>query len=129
MKKVLVFGGLFAALTVALVVVQHGSADASAVPAVQVMPATAAPAAPAEQATAPVPVWQELVQPMAKRCSFNSDCPYGTCKSGRCGGCSFQSDCKGWGKCANGWCGACSFQSDCKGFGGCRSGRCERSPY
>ena len=64
-----------------------------------------------------------------KKCSFQSDCPYGTCKSGECGGCSFQSDCKGWGTCKDGQCGGCSFQSDCKGFGSCNNGRCEKSPY
>lgn len=64
-----------------------------------------------------------------KKCSFQSDCPYGTCKNGSCGGCSFQSDCKGWGKCSNGMCGACSFQSDCAGFGSCKNGMCEKSPY
>lgn len=64
-----------------------------------------------------------------KKCSFQSDCPYGTCKNGQCGGCSFQSDCKGWGKCSNGQCGACSFQSDCAGFGACKNGHCEKSPY
>lgn len=73
------------------------------------------------------------VQPPAaetyKKCSFNSDCPYGKCKSGRCGSCSFNSDCKGWGKCKGGRCGSCSFSSDCKGFGKCSSGKCTKSPY
>lgn len=68
-------------------------------------------------------------QALAKKCSFNSDCHYGKCKRHRCGGCSFQSDCKGWGKCKKGWCGGCSFQSDCKGFGKCSHGHCTKSPY
>lgn len=67
--------------------------------------------------------------PMAKKCSFNSDCRYGNCKSGSCGACSFNSDCKGWGNCKSGMCGSCSFNSDCKGFGDCKSGRCSKSPY
>lgn len=65
----------------------------------------------------------------AKKCSFQSDCEYGKCKGGQCGGCDFQSDCKGWGKCKNGQCGGCDFQSDCKGFGSCSSGQCTKSPY
>lgn len=66
-----------------------------------------------------------------KKCSFNSDCPYGKCKSGQCGGCDFNSDCKGWGKCKSGRCGACDFASDCgkAGFGSCSSGSCTKSPY
>jgi hypothetical protein len=79
--------------------------------------------ADARAAVAPAPV------PMAKSCSFQSDCPYGTCKNGQCGGCSFQSDCKGWGICKDGQCGGCNFQSECQGFGACQSGRCEKSPY
>lgn len=74
-------------------------------------------------------VFTPAPQEVAKKCSFQSDCPYGTCKSGQCGGCSFQSDCKGWGTCKDGQCGGCSFQSDCKGFGACNSGHCEKSPY
>jgi hypothetical protein len=72
---------------------------------------------------------QQAEEMGSKKCSFQSDCPYGTCKSGQCGGCSFQSDCKGWGTCKSGQCGGCSFQSDCKGFGACNSGMCEKSPY
>ena len=64
-----------------------------------------------------------------KKCSFNSDCSHGKCKSGKCGACGFNSDCKGWGKCAKGQCGACSFDSECKGFGKCSSGKCTKSPY
>ncbi len=64
-----------------------------------------------------------------KKCGFDSDCPHGKCKSGKCGGCGFDSDCKGWGKCKSGQCGACGFDSDCKGFGKCKSGKCSESPY
>lgn len=64
-----------------------------------------------------------------KKCGFDSDCPHGKCKSGKCGACGFDSDCKGWGKCKQGRCGACGFDSDCKGFGKCKSGRCTKSPY
>jgi hypothetical protein len=64
-----------------------------------------------------------------KKCSFNSDCPYGKCKGGQCGACSFNSDCKGWGKCKGGQCGACGFDSECKGFGKCSGGKCTKSPY
>ncbi len=77
----------------------------------------------------PLSVFTPEAIPLAKKCSFNSDCPFGNCKSGQCGGCSFNSDCKGWGVCKGGWCGGCSFNSDCKGFGDCRSGKCEKSPY
>lgn len=59
-----------------------------------------APASPGVFTPAPVEV---------KKCSFQSDCPYGTCKGGSCGG--------------------CSFQSDCGSFGPCNSGRCAKSPY
>jgi hypothetical protein len=69
------------------------------------------------------------VGPLAKKCSFSSDCSHGKCKNGKCGACSFKSDCKGWGKCSKGKCGACSFSSECKGFGKCSSGRCTKSPY
>jgi hypothetical protein len=76
-----------------------------------------------------VSVFMPEAETYAKKCSFNSDCPYGTCTKNVCGGCSFNSDCKGWGKCSNGWCGSCSFNSDCQGFGSCKNGRCEKSPY
>ena len=81
------------------------------------------------QRNASAQVFTPAPEEMGKKCSFQSDCPYGTCKSGQCGACSFQSDCKGWGTCKNGQCGGCSFQSDCKGFGACNSGHCEKSPY
>ena len=68
-------------------------------------------------------------EPLAKKCSFDSDCSHGKCKSGECGGCGFKSDCKGWGKCDKGKCGACSFDSECKGFGKCSKGKCTKSPY
>lgn len=71
----------------------------------------------------------DVSEPEAKKCSFASDCKYGKCKSGKCGSCSFKSDCKGWGKCKSGQCGACSFDSDCKGHGKCKSGQCSKSPY
>jgi uncharacterized low-complexity protein len=67
--------------------------------------------------------------PMAKKCGFDSDCPYGKCGGGQCGACGFDSDCKGWGKCSGGQCGACNFDSDCKGFGSCSGGHCAKSPW
>jgi hypothetical protein len=93
--------------------------------------ADARPAAPALQSPAPAfaGTFTPEADPLAKKCSFNSDCPFGTCKGGQCGGCSFNSDCKGWGVCKGGHCGGCSFNSDCKGFGECRSGMCTKSPY
>jgi hypothetical protein len=121
MKRAFLLAGIFVVFTVGIVVMQRQDADASQGPAAQVSASTGDMAGPVE-------VTEPEAQPR-KRCSFNSDCPYGKCKNHRCGGCSFQSDCKGWGKCRNGWCGSCSFQSDCKGFGRCSSGRCTKSPY
>ncbi len=63
-----------------------------------------------------------------KKCSFNSDCPHGKCKGGKCGACGFDSECKGWGKCKGGQCGACGFDSECKGFGKCSGGKCTKKP-
>ena len=62
-----------------------------------------------------------------KKCSFDSDCSHGKCRSGKCGGCSFNSDCKGWGICKDNQCGNCNFNSDCKGFGSCSSNKCTKS--
>jgi hypothetical protein len=76
-----------------------------------------------------LPVNPPSADAMAKKCGFDSDCPYGKCSGGSCGSCGFDSDCKGWGKCKNNACGACSFDSDCKGFDGCHNGRCGKSPY
>lgn len=104
---------LVVCLGAGLIVAQHADAGAEQ------------PAA----ATASPPVFAPQAEMLAKKCSFNSDCPYGQCKSGECGGCSFDSDCKGWGKCKGGQCGSCGFDSDCKGFGSCSGGRCSQSPY
>jgi len=65
----------------------------------------------------------------APKCSFNSDCKYGKCGSGKCGYCDFNSDCNGYGVCSDHQCGRCSFSSDCGSFGPCSSGRCEKSPW
>jgi len=81
------------------------------------------------QVTDPITVVNESPDPLAQKCSFNSDCAYGLCKGGQCGGCSFTSECKGWGTCKSGQCGGCSFNSECKGFGDCSSGKCTKSPY
>jgi hypothetical protein len=121
MKRALILAGLFVVFTVGLVVMQQQDADARLATTPQV-------SALAADLAAPVGVSEPEAQPR-KKCSFNSDCRYGKCKKGKCGGCSFQSDCKGWGKCKGGWCGACSFQSDCKGWGKCSGGRCTKSPY
>jgi hypothetical protein len=67
--------------------------------------------------------------PVAKKCGFDSDCPYGKCSGGQCGACGFDSDCKGWGKCSKGQCGSCGFDSDCGSFGPCSSGHCAKSPW
>ena len=124
MRKTVLFGSLLVGLTVGLVLLAQQSTSAAQVPSVGGVTAEV----PGDEA-APGTLWQDTAAPLDKRCSFNSDCPYGTCKSNRCGGCSFNSDCKGWGVCKNGWCGGCSFNSDCKSFGSCKSGRCEKSPY
>ena len=114
MKKVAIIAGIAVCLAFGFVVIQQSEVGA-------------------EQVAAQTTSHQLPVTPPAaetyKKCSFNSDCPYGKCKGGRCGACSFNSDCKGWGKCKGGRCGSCSFASDCKGFGKCSSGRCTRSPY
>jgi len=72
---------------------------------------------------------QTQSQLSSKSCSFNSDCSHGVCRDGECGGCSFNSECNGWGMCKDGHCGACSFSSECEGFGECSGGRCSESPY
>ncbi len=113
MKRALIVAGIVASLAVAFVLTQQPEAIAD-----QIKP----------QAAAELPVTPPAAETY-KKCSFNSDCPYGKCKSGRCGACSFNSDCKGWGKCKSGRCGACSFSSDCKGFGKCSGGKCTKSPY
>lgn len=75
-------------------------------------------------------------------CGSDSSCRVGKCKSGSCGHCGSDSDCKGHskchsgmcnscgsdsncavGKCKSGQCGACGSDSDCKG-GKCKSGQC-----
>ena len=117
MKRVAIVVGIFVCLTVGFIVVQQQDADAQQVIAAQVT--TAAQQLPVEPPAAET----------YKKCGFNSDCPYGKCKSGRCGSCGFNSDCKGWGKCKGGWCGNCGFSSDCKGFGKCSGGKCTKSPY
>ena len=73
-------------------------------------------AAPAQQPTAralaTTTAFPELLMSMPdgdKKCGFDSDCSHGKCDDGQCGG--------------------CSFDSECKGFGSCKSGRCEKSPY
>src|SRR5690348_17250574 len=85
-------------------------------------------AASVSDATA-LPLNPPRAETMAKKCGFDSDCPYGKCSGGSCGSCGFDSDCKGWGRCKSGACGACNFDSDCKDFGGCSNGRCNKSPY
>jgi hypothetical protein len=115
MKNALWFAGLFFCLTLGLAIAQP--TDAGAEPQV-------APLQDVSQQTVFTPEPEAL-----KKCSSSSDCPYGKCSKGRCGACSFNSDCKGWGKCSKGQCGACSFSSECKGFGKCSGGRCTKSPY
>lgn len=83
----------------------------------------------AEQATIEVSIDTPQADAVDKKCGFDSDCPHGKCKSGKCGGCGFNSDCKGWGVCKSGWCGGCNFDSECKGFGKCSSNKCTKSPY
>lgn len=121
MNKLPIIVGLFFCLSVVVVSTQQGIARADVADAVVV------------QGSATQPVADVSVDPAeafgTKKCSFSSDCSHGKCKKNRCGGCSFTSDCKGWGKCGKGWCGACSFSSECKGFGSCKSGRCTKSPY
>ncbi len=122
MKSVLVVVGLALCLTVGFVIADQQSAGAEQTSIELVQPAEAAPATP----TVEPGTYLEI---FAKKCSFDSDCPHGKCRSGKCGGCSFDSDCKGWGKCRSGQCGGCSFDSDCKGFGKCSSSKCTKSPY
>jgi hypothetical protein len=120
MKSALVVAGVFICLTVGLVITQQTNAGAE--------PVTAGQLTAAQSPAAQVPIFNPEPE-MAKKCSFSSDCPYGKCSKGKCGACSFTSDCKGWGKCSKGQCGACSFSSECKGFGKCSGGRCTKSPY
>ena len=115
MRSAFFVAGLFLCLTI--VIAQQPSADAQ--PAGSQITAEAVSQVPIESPEAEA----------FKKCSFNSDCPYGKCGKGKCGACSFNSDCKGWGKCSKGQCGACSFSSECKGFGSCSGGRCTKSPY
>jgi hypothetical protein len=115
MIRASLLGGLLLCLFVALVVTRHGDAVAQPVAA--------------EDTAEGLTIFAPPVEALAKKCSFNSDCAYGKCTKGQCGGCSFNSDCKGWGKCSKGRCGSCGFDSDCKGFGKCSSGRCSKSPY
>jgi len=123
MKRISVLAvAVAAALGVAFLVGGPADADTTAAPAQITAPSTAAPAV-----WAPAPL--QCTDQGEKKCSFDSDCPHGKCKSGKCGGCGFDSDCKGWGKCKDGWCGSCGFDSDCKDFGGCSSGQCKKSPY
>jgi hypothetical protein len=62
-------------------------------------------------------------------CNFDSDCDYGKCKDHKCGGCDFNSDCKGYGICENHACGHCNFTSECGDFGDCNNHECARSPW
>ena len=120
MKRYSIIAVLLAvALWAGLVVARQGEDATTQVTVEQVAP-PAPVAAPAASAPDEQP---------NKKCGFDSDCPYGKCKSGQCGGCGFDSDCKGWGKCKSGQCGGCGFDSDCKGFGKCSSGKCTKSPY
>lgn len=121
MKKIALTVSILSILAVSLVIANQRTAGAQ-VPLARVETAGA-------QLSQPAPSWGLEAVPMAKKCTFSSDCSHGKCKQGRCGGCTFSSDCKGWGKCGSGWCGACTFSSDCKGFGTCSSGRCTKSPY
>jgi len=115
MKQSFVVAGLFLCLTVALAATQHGRAVAEQVTS--------------QDRSEPLTIFAQPAEVLAKKCSFNSDCPYGKCTKSTCGGCGFNSDCKGWGKCSKGQCGSCGFDSDCKGFGKCSGGRCTKSPY
>ena len=122
MKTAFFAAGLVVCLLAGFVIAEQGDATAEQAsvdePVAEQTPADVAPTC--ENAKG---------EPLAKKCSFNSDCSHGKCKSGKCGGCSFKSDCKGWGKCSKGQCGACSFDSECKGFGKCTKGKCTKSPY
>jgi len=93
MKNTFLFAGLFFCLTVVLAVAQPGDAGAEQQVTAQ-----------AQQQDVFTPAPEAM-----KKCSFNSDCPYGKCSKGQCG--------------------ACSFSSECKGFGTCSGGRCTKSPY
>ncbi len=122
MKTGTVVVSLVVCLVLGFAIAQQREADAQ-----QAQPARMT--APQAHPPSAVSVFTPEPDIYAKKCSFNSDCPYGTCSHNTCGGCSFNSDCKGWGKCSNGWCGACNFNSDCQGFGSCKSGHCEKTPY
>jgi len=127
MKQIVSTIAIFALLAVA------GVASADRAPTSQDT-ATAAPQSSAVTVTrAWTTAFPERLMSMPadplKKCGFDSDCSHGKCKSGKCGGCGFDSECKGWGKCKSGQCGACGFDSECKGFGKCKSGKCEKSPY
>ena len=118
--KVVIGSVVVSVCLAAVLLVVHGDASAEDV-------AMAQAAIKTVDTAVSTPVSQ--VQPVAKKCGFDSDCPHGKCKGGKCGSCGFDSDCKGWGKCKSGMCGACGFDSDCKGFGKCSSGKCTKSPY
>ena len=122
MKITYAIAGLVLCLTLGLVMTLQRDASGEQARAATVTPSPSLP-------SGPMSVFTPEPDTYAKKCSFNSDCPYGTCKNSTCGGCSFNSDCKGWGKCSDGWCGGCSFNSECQGFGSCKSGHCEKSPY
>ncbi|MBU1240353.1 hypothetical protein KKF84_09535 [Myxococcota bacterium] len=122
MKKTIILS-VFIAVTLGIVVTKQQNAGAKQVTTVE---KTTAPTPTSESA---LPIFGAHLESYSKKCSFNSDCPYGKCKHNKCGSCSFNSDCKGWGKCKSGRCGGCSFNSDCKGFGKCSSGKCTKSPY
>ncbi len=121
MKKTILAGLVVLSFAFGLLMAQQHQASAKEIATARV---TAPAAAPAH-----LPIVTPDADQYAKKCNFNSDCPYGKCKGGTCGGCDFNSDCKGWGKCKGGQCGACDFSSDCKDFGGCSSGHCAKSPY
>ena len=140
MKRIILGVGLSVCLLLGLVIVQQSDATAEQASrdavsyiadSIVLVPQAAEPAPEQYESCTPQADLSGLEGTQAvpyKKCSFNSDCPYGKCKSGKCGSCSFNSDCKGWGKCKSGQCGACSFNSECKDFGGCSSGRCKKSP-
>ncbi len=131
MKRISVAAVILAvALSAGLVVAQQGDSTNAQSVTQQPAPATTV-ATPAMTFAEPInmtPLNMTEAEP-EKKCGFDSDCPHGKCKSGKCGSCGFDSDCKGWGKCKKGWCGGCGFDSECKGFGKCSSGKCTKSPY
>lgn len=119
MKSASIVIGLILCFALGLMVTLDQNASADPVSPAQLV---------AEARLAQVPIYNPEAEAL-KKCNFNSDCPYGKCDKHTCGGCSFNSDCKGWGKCSSHQCGRCNFDSDCKGFGKCSSHRCTKSPY